>query len=236
MKSRPHNKTSVEKEKEIIKLYQLGYKHIDISKKLNISRSAIKNIIKRNNLNVRKRQRQIFGSEKVCTLCKEIKSIDQFSIVNNRKHSNINSSCKQCERMRVNQYRQKNIDKCREYERNWARKKRETSSTFKIAQNLRRRVREVIHMKSTKTEELLGCAFDSFINYLESQFQSGMSWDNYGNKKDQWNIDHIKPCSAFDLSVLEQQKACFHYTNLRPLWSHENFSKGPRLIVKPQMA
>lgn len=229
MKSRVHNKTSVEKENEIIKLYQLGYKNIDISRKLNISTSAINDIIKRNNLNVRNRQQRIFGSEKVCTICKEIKSIDQFSTVNNRKHSNINSSCRQCERMRANRYRQKNINRLREYGRNWAKKRRETNSTYKISQNLRRRVREVIHMKSKKTEELLGCTFDFFIKHLESQFQSGMSWDNYGSKKGQWNIDHIKPCSTFDLSVLEQQKACFHYTNLRPLWSQENFSKGPRL-------
>jgi lipopolysaccharide export system protein LptA len=29
----------------------------------------------------------------------------------------------------------------------------------------------------------------------------------------------------------QQQKACFHYTNLRPLWAKENLSKGSKIIV-----
>lgn len=52
-----------------------------------------------------------------------------------------------------------------------------------------------------------------------------MGWANYG----EWHIDHIKPCCLFDLSVKEQQSECFHYTNLRPLWSKLNLKKGSRI-------
>jgi hypothetical protein len=50
-----------------------------------------------------------------------------------------------------------------------------------------------------------------------------MSWDNYGIKG--WHIDHIIPCAAFDLTDPEQQKICFHYTNLRPLYWADNISR-----------
>ena len=48
-----------------------------------------------------------------------------------------------------------------------------------------------------------------------------MSWDNYGD----WHIDHIIPCAAFDLTDIEQQKKCFNYKNLQPLWAEENLKK-----------
>lgn len=69
--------------------------------------------------------------------------------------------------------------------------------------------------KSGRTEELLGCSIEQFRIYLESKFANGMNWEN----RFEWHIDHIKPCCSFDLSDPEQQKQCFHYTNLQPLWA-----------------
>jgi len=50
-------------------------------------------------------------------------------------------------------------------------------------------------------------------------------WDNYGSG---WHIDHIRPCSSFDLSDEEQQRACFHHSNLQPLWVKDNLEKGSK--------
>ena len=81
--------------------------------------------------------------------------------------------------------------------------------------------------KTHRTEELLGCTIEECKTYLESLFKEGMSWNNHGLNG--WHIDHIVPCSAFDLTKIEEQKKCFHYTNLQPLWAKDNLSKGDKL-------
>jgi hypothetical protein len=53
-----------------------------------------------------------------------------------------------------------------------------------------------------------------------------MTWENHGK----WHIDHIKPGALFNLINIEEQKKCFHYTNLQPLWASENLSKGCKYI------
>ena len=80
------------------------------------------------------------------------------------------------------------------------------------------------YKKSNKTKELIGLDIVEFKKHLESKFQDGMSWSNYGYYG--WHIDHIKPCSLFDLSKEEDQKQCFHYTNMQPLWRLDNMKKS----------
>lgn len=69
----------------------------------------------------------------------------------------------------------------------------------------------------------LGCTVDQLKKHLESQFKPGMTWNNHTLKG--WHIDHIKPLSSFDLSDREQFLQAVHYTNLQPLWAHENLTK-----------
>lgn len=60
--------------------------------------------------------------------------------------------------------------------------------------------------------------------HLQEQFLPGMTWANWGQPG--WEIDHIIPIAAFDLSRPEHQEQCFHYTNLQPLWGEDNLRKG----------
>ena len=76
--------------------------------------------------------------------------------------------------------------------------------------------------KIHKTFELVGCSVEFLKKHLENQFQLGMTWNNHG----EWHVDHIKPCISFDLTNVTEQKQCFHYTNLQPLWAEDNLSKG----------
>lgn len=82
--------------------------------------------------------------------------------------------------------------------------------------------------KATSTMLLVGCSIAQLKQHLEKQFQPGMSWDTCGENG--WEIDHIRPCASFDLKDPEQQKACFHYTNLQPLWAIDNRRKGAKLL------
>ena len=73
------------------------------------------------------------------------------------------------------------------------------------------------------TMELLGCTPKFLKDWLEHQFDSKMSWKNYGSY---WQIDHVKACTLFDLTKKEEQLACFNWTNLSPLERVKNISKG----------
>jgi len=94
----------------------------------------------------------------------------------------------------------------------------------RIVENLRRRTRAVLEgtNKSDNTLALIGCSPEKLKLYLETKFEDGMSWDNYGD----WHIDHIKPCCSFDLTKESEQRACFNYKNLQPLWAKDNLRKG----------
>ena len=85
--------------------------------------------------------------------------------------------------------------------------------------------------KKKKTEELLGVPFSIALAHLESQFREGMSWDNYGAEKDNWVIDHIVPLSLAETE--EEISSLCHFTNLQPLWQHENNHghKGAKLFL-----
>ena len=76
---------------------------------------------------------------------------------------------------------------------------------FKLGENIRSLITQSFKLKgvkkNTKTEQILGCSFDEFKQYLESQFESWMTWDNHGlYKRDTynygWDIDHIIPSSS----------------------------------------
>ena len=110
--------------------------------------------------------------------------------------------------------------------------RRKNDPTYKILLNLRRRLNTAIKSqgakKSIKTLDGFGCTSEFLRNHLESQFKEGMSWDNHAPKG--WHVDHIKPCSAFDLNNPEEQMLVNHYTNLQPLWWWENLQKSDKII------
>lgn len=81
--------------------------------------------------------------------------------------------------------------------------------------------------KCATTVALLGISLEGAKTHIENQFKNGMSWSNAG----EWHIDHIIPCASFDLSDPEQQKKCFHYTNLQPLWGKDNQKKGKKVLI-----
>lgn len=73
----------------------------------------------------------------------------------------------------------------------------------------------------------LACDIREFARYIEAQFTPQMNWENYGVFG--WHIDHIIPCSYFNLSLPGHSEACFNWRNLRPLWHEENILRQDRI-------
>lgn len=121
-------------------------------------------------------------------------------------------------------------DKLNKKKRVYFKNRREKDPGFRMLVNLRRRLILALkgERKSETTRRLLGCDNETLINHFEAQFTSEMSWSNYGKF---WSIDHIIPCDAFDLTDPEQQKICFHYTNLQPLPIKDNRGKSNSIPI-----
>ena len=72
----------------------------------------------------------------------------------------------------------------------------------------------------------LGCSTTEFRRHIESTFQTGMSWNNYGRGIGKWSVDHIAPCCVFNFEVDFDIFTCFNWRNTRALWHSDNSSKG----------
>lgn len=144
------------------------------------------------------------------------------------------------------EYRQKNKEAIKEYMTKYRKEKKElinlskkkyhdekikSDPLYKLSCNIRTLIRASIngkgYKKNTKTENILGCSFDEFKQYLESKFEPWMNWNNYGNwngipnePNTAWDIDHITP-NSFGLTENEVIKLN-HHTNLQPLCAFTN--------------
>ena len=130
----------------------------------------------------------------------------------------------------MKKYQKENIKKLMDYNLVYNRNRRHNDISFRILHNLRSSFSHLMikhrGVKSDRMIKLVGCTKEELIQHLESQFKKGISWENYG----EWHIDHIKPCCSFDLTKEEQQRECFHYSNLQPLWAEENLKKGGKVM------
>ncbi len=114
----------------------------------------------------------------------------------------------------------------KEYHRNYVKTRRVWDTAYKLAHNMRGRIRSALKgkYKASSMVNLVGCSMENLRTHLQSKFAEGMTWENYGK----WHVDHIIPCSSFDMKNEQHQKQCFHYTNLQPLWALDNWSKGSK--------
>lgn len=120
------------------------------------------------------------------------------------------------DRERVKQSRKDPVGKLKHYVRN----------------RLTKAIRRAAATKCGRSMDLVGCTPQELRRHIEGKFKRGMSWANYGK----WHVDHIIPCAKFDLVLPDQQRACFHFTNLQPLWKFDNLSKSDAIKSPAQMS
>jgi hypothetical protein len=116
------------------------------------------------------------------------------------------------------------------YRRSYDGERRKTDPGFRIKENVRRAVVYAMgagNKAGARTFEILGYTKHDLMSHLEKLFSPGMSWDNYG--KGGWEIDHIIPLAAFDLTDPQELRECWNLANLQPLWGPDNWKKGSKL-------
>ena len=191
---------------------------------------------------------------KVCTHCKQNKPLTEYYMKRRKNKSGWKyypqSECKVCHRKTTSAHHKKPETKRKRLLRNqtpegrekqrrkfqkWIKSgkcaryysmKRKTNPSYRLKVNLSSRLRKVLKGKIKKaatTMKLVGCTREEAVQWIESQFTDGMTWDTI-------DVDHMMPCASFNLEDPEQQKSCFHYTNLQPLFRTDNRSKGDKIM------
>lgn len=120
-------------------------------------------------------------------------------------------------------------DKNREHLNAYYRQRRATNPTLRLRCNLSAYMSDCLrHGKGGRSwEKLVNFTLKELMAHLEKQFQSGMTWSNYG----EWHIDHIIPVSVFNYTSPEHIdfKRCWSLSNLQPLWAKDNFDKKAKI-------
>lgn len=109
------------------------------------------------------------------------------------------------------------------------RNKRQSDPVFKLMDGLRTHFYIMLNgnMKVDSVRKLIGCTKEELLDKLEEKFQPGMTRENRGNNG--WHVDHIISCALYNFNSEEEQKCCYHYSNLQPLWARDNMAKGKKL-------
>lgn len=117
---------------------------------------------------------------------------------------------------------QENKDKARRQTQAYKKQRMVVDPAFRLETKMRNRLNGVLRglglKKSRRSIKMLGCTAQQLKEYLEAQFQPGMTWDKWGSGPGTFQIDHITAVALFELSNPIHQQRCFHYTNLQPLW------------------
>lgn len=106
---------------------------------------------------------------------------------------------------------------------------------FSIRRNIWSALKRRDLSKSASTEELLGCSVEFFREHMKNLMADWMNENNYGVHvpgERRWQIGHRLPVASFDLTKLEHQKKCWHYTNLFPQEACENIMLGDLMVVE----
>jgi len=132
-------------------------------------------------------------------------------------------------------YKDNNQDKIKAYRESYktrrnelVQEKKKNDPLYKLKSNIRsgllKAFKRINSKKNNKTVVILGCSFEEFRQYIESQFEPWMNWSNHGLYNGElnygWDIDHIEPISS--AKTEEDVIRLSHHTNLRPLCSKIN--------------
>ncbi len=161
------------------------------------------------------------------------KSLDEFPNHSKMKDGKLNK-CKNCERTYQQSYKSQNKLHLTEYNSKYCKQRRDSNEMLRLIGTVRSAVGAGFrkgcngrYKKAMPTEQILGCTIPQFIKHIESKFTPGMTFDNYGQFKGKWQLDHIIPVSS--AKTEEDVIKLNHYSNFQPLWWEDNMKKFNKL-------
>ncbi len=171
------------------------------------------------------------NKEEIKKYLKNYKEINKENLkLKNKKYREENSD-------KIIKWKEINKDYFKQYRKdnkvnitNYFKKRIDNEPIFRFKNNIRRLILHSFKRgkrnfkKSDRTEVILGCKIEEFINYMSLKFTKGMTLDNHG----EWHIDHIIPLAT--AKTEEDVIKLNHYTNLQPLWALDNLSKGSKIL------
>jgi len=190
-------------------------------------------------LMVRKRE-----CKKICKVCGKEFTIKRWS---NRKYKTICSLCAikkweqehpESHRKSRRKWEQKNPEYKKEYMKeymkymkeyisDYLKQRREKDPKFRLDQNMGNLIYHSLKSKKAgrRWKTLVDYTLEDLMEYLESQFDDKMKWENYGSY---WEVDHIRPRSSFKYTSPEDPefKECWSLKNLQPLEKVANLRKS----------
>lgn len=217
----------------IIEVYTTEFLTLrNLSKRFGIDRVILKKILLRNNIEIRPTRKVVVGDLKLCSCCKELKPIDNYQVRNTGKYR-LYSRCIPCVNKSASEnrnpiinksWKQNNKDKVRIHDKN-KREKNKNNVLFQLKERIRTSIASCItakRHKKTSTFILLGYTPYDLKIHLESRFEDGMNWGNYGT----WHIDHVRPLASFEFNSEKDIILAWSLDNLQPLWSRNNIIKS----------
>lgn len=213
---------------EIINLYTIEKMGSTlISRKLNISRSTILQLLKKMNVPIENSGQRWKGGKSESD--KRYYNKNKTSISIKYKKWSVKNKDKL---KKYHKTWRDNNEKYRKYKNDYEKNKKKNDPIYKLNSYLRTAIYSSLTEKNIKkdkkTSNILNFTINELKSHLELQFTNGMSWENYG----EWHVDHILPISHFNYKSIDSEefKECWSLSNLRPLWSSENLSKNNKII------
>lgn len=177
--------------------------------------------------------------KKKCRKCSEVKTIKEFSKSKGGLEG-FASWCKACVSENGSKYyADKRDGKLGDRRKNGVHKQKVNQRTLhprgvsEILTKLRIRINDVVNRtagakKCKKTIDFIGCSPIELRDHLqETAINNGyLEFDIQDYDGMKYHIDHIKPCTSFNLLDEREQRECFHYSNLQILDAITNLKKS----------
>ena len=190
---------------------------------------------------------------KKCSKCKEEKPLTEtyFAIKSNGKWR---SECRLCGNKMTRDYKARNKEHIKDYNKTYKKEHKEEISEYNsayfaehkdeiyarrnayikanpsfavrllISSRIGSNIKQIHKLEGSNTYfDVLGCTGEFFLKWIEYLDTDLLfDWD----EKENWHLDHVNPCSNFNLTERNQLEECFHWSNYQPLLKEDNLSKS----------